>query len=90
MRLDSLHQEREYPSCTRADILWSLDPKRCERLVKVRPLTHDEYKAGTTPAQVMMAAIHGLVKAMDAVGLTTSRNEMCAPLEKLACLPSPC
>jgi len=84
-RLDTLHQERaKHPNCGREDIAWALDPERDGRFIKVRPLSHEEYKAGETPSTIMLAAINSLVEELKAKKLTTSRAELLASLEKLS------
>ena len=35
MRLDTIHQERTDPLCSREDVVWALDPARDQFCVKV-------------------------------------------------------
>jgi len=83
MRLDSIYQERsKYPGITRDDIVWSLDIPRGERFIKVRPIEHDEYKAGESPTSIMLKGISHLHMKGEETGVRTGRKEMLESLEK--------
>lgn len=85
-KLDTIHtevKEGKYPGVKREDVVWSIDPARTTRLVKVRPIMHEEYKAGESPASLMLEAISQLTTMGQETGIRTPRLEMLNSLEKL-------
>jgi len=65
-RLHMFDEERQanpekYGLVGRQDIVWSLDPVRTDHLVKVRPLSHEEYTSGASPTSILLVQIGALV-----------------------------
>ena len=65
-RLHAFDEERQatpekYGQVGREDIAWALDPKRTERLVQLRPLSHEEYTSGASPASILLQQIGALI-----------------------------
>ena len=51
----------------RGDIAWALCPQRGERMIKARPLSHEEYTSGVTPASFLLHAVGHLITVAYAV-----------------------
>ena len=88
-KLDVLTQEvrgvaQAYPGTTREDIVWALDPERCAALLKVRPLSNDEYASGQSAATLILGGISHLIQRGKETGVVTSRTDLLASLEKLS------
>ena len=84
-KLDSIHTEVKtgtYPGVKREDIVWACDADRTATMIKVRPLTHEEYKSGDSPSSLMLDAISHLLKMGNETGIKTPRPELLAAIEK--------
>uniref|UniRef100_A0A7S3AZQ2 Uncharacterized protein n=1 Tax=Haptolina ericina TaxID=156174 RepID=A0A7S3AZQ2_9EUKA len=93
-RLSQFDEERQaqperYGDVDRTDIVWALDPNRCERYVKDNPLTHEEYTTGNSPASILLTKVgHLLAVASQATMETTNtisqetRKEVWGAIEK--------
>lgn len=62
--------------------MWALDVHRGERFIKVRPIEHEEYKAGESPTSLMLKGISHLTIRGDETGVKTGRRELLESLEK--------
>ena len=71
-------------SVTRADAMWALEPARGKALLAAKPLSHDEIRAGHSPASVLLAMVGGALASLTAAGVQTAAPEVWAALERFA------
>jgi len=92
-RLHAFDEERnanpdKFGMVGREDIVWALDPERTERLVKLRPLSHEEYTSGASPASILLMQIGQLLAVSKTISgggtsvTTSERQEAWAAIEK--------
>jgi len=53
--------EKFGPLVSRQDIVWALDPARTDHLLKVHPLSHEEYTQGVSPTSILIHQIAALL-----------------------------
>jgi len=58
------------------DIAWALDPERTDRLIKHRPLSHEEYTHGHSPSSILLQMVGALIAVAKGItGMTAQTKE---------------